>query len=468
MKRKLWFKLTGSFAILILSCSIIIALSINIATINYYKSLVNKNDLNLARELSFQIGVYYEAMGSWNGIREVLERFPFGPGFVTLHMRNMQPGQMMMGDMFSRIVLTDNNNNIIADTVRGGESKLIGNIKDGLPVYADNRQVGILYVGSMISSGLKPLEEKYLRSVNISIIVTTIVIMIIALILGTILISQITKPLKQFSAATESIASGNYNIKVDIPNKDELGEMALSFNLMADSLLESENWKKQLISNSAHELRTPVSLIQGHLEMMLEGVYKINKENIKSLYTESQRLARLISELENLSNVESGKPDLKKEIKNINEIAEHSTEIFQPLADEKNIKFNFITETDILNVYADVQKAGQVFSNIISNALRYSPVKSVIEIDIKRIKNKPDFAKVSIKDSGPGIPEEELEKIFERFYRVESSRNRESGGSGLGLSICSSIIKLHGGKIWAEKNMKKGACFCFTLPLVKE
>jgi signal transduction histidine kinase len=467
MKRRLWFKLTGSFAVLILICSIIIAVSINISTFNYYKNLINKNDLNLARELSFQIGMYYEVMGSWEGIRELIERFPFGPGFMPMHMGNMNPGDII-GDVFSRIVLTDNDNNIIADTVRGSYGKLTGNIKNGYPVYAFDRQVGILYVGSMISSGLKPLEEKFLNSVNISIIITTALIIILAIILGTILISQITKPLKQFSAAAQSISAGNYDIHVKIPNKDELGEMALSFNSMADSLKETENWKKQLISNSAHELRTPVSLIQGHLEMMLEGVYKINKENIRSIYTETERLARLISELESLSTAESGKLELKREKADIFRIAEHSIEVFQPLADEKEIKFTLFSESKRFKVFADIQKAGQVFSNIISNAIRYSLLKGRIEIEIKRSEDDSAFVKISIKDSGPGIPDKDLEKIFERFYRVESSRNRESGGSGLGLSICSSIIKLHGGRIWAEKNIKKGACFCFTLPLVKE
>jgi len=468
VKRRLWLKLTGSFAVLILSGSIIMAVIINISTRNYYNSFINKNDMNLARELSLQIGSYYEAAGSWEGIKDELEKFPFGPGFMPMHMHNMQPRQMMRNDMFPRIVLTDMEDIIIADTEANSSLKLSNTHKDGLSVYADNKQIGFLYIGSMIKPGLKPLEETFLRSVNFAIIITTIIIIMIALILGTILISQITKPLKELTDAAESIARGNLLVRVEIPNEDELGEMAGSFNFMAESLLKAEQWKQQLISDSAHELRTPVSLIQGQLEMMLEGVYKISKKNINSIYQESKRLTLLISELDNLSNADSGKLFLKIENKYIKEIAEHSIEMFQPLADEKGIKLVLNIQDYELRVNVDVQKIQQVFSNLLSNAVRYSPDNSTIEISIKSFREEKGYIKVCIKDNGHGIRPENLEKVFERFYRIDSSRNRESGGSGLGLSICSSIIKLHNGRIWAEPGMKKGACLCFTLPVVKK
>ncbi len=467
MKRKLLLKLTGSFAVLILSGSIIIAVIINIATANYYNSLINKNDMNLARELSLELGSYYEARGSWEGIDEELSNFPFGQNMMPMHMRNMQPRSMMRSEMFPRIVLTDTENIIIADTEKKGSFKLSDTNKQGLPVYADEQLVGFLYVGSMIKSGLKPLEENFLRSVNFAIILTTVIIIVIALILGTFLISQITSPLKELTVAAENIAEGNFNVRVKIPNKDELGEMAGSFNLMAESLLKAEEWKQQLISNSAHELRTPVSLIQGYLEMMLEGVYEINKENISSIYQESKRLTRLISELSNLSNADSGKLFLKKEIKNIKEIAQHSIEIFQPLADENGIKLLLKTGNNELFANVDIQKIQQVFSNLISNALRYTKENGVIEIIVQNYSEDKNFIKISIIDNGPGIPANQLEKVFERFFRIDSSRNRESGGSGLGLSISQEIIKLHSGKIWAAPDFKTGACFCFTLPSIK-
>lgn len=469
MKRKLWLKLTGSFAVLILSGSIIIAVIINIATANYYNSLINNNDMNLARELSLEIGLYNEVLGSWEGIGEVLSNFPFGQNMMAMHMRNMQPHSMTRSEIFPRIVLTDTENIIIVDTEENGSLELSDTNKQGLPVYANKQLVGFLYVGSMIKPGLKPLEESFLRSVNFAIILTTVIIIVIALILGTFLISQITSPLKELTVAAENIAEGNLNVRVKISNKDELGEMAGSFNLMVESLLRTEEWKQQLISNSAHELRTPVSLIQGYLEMMIEGVYELNKENINSIYEESKRLTRLISELQSLSNADSGILILKKEDKDIIEIAKHSIEIFQPLADEKGIKLLIRTENKELFANVDIQKIQQVFSNLFSNAIHYSPDNSTIEIYLAGFSNAgyKKYIKVCIKDYGLGIPDSELEKVFERFHRIDSSRNRESGGSGLGLSISQEIIRLHSGKIWIESEYKTGACFCFTLPSIK-
>ena len=244
-----------------------------------------------------------------------------------------------------------------------------------------------------------------------------------------------------------------------------MGDLAKGFNLMAESLQKAENWKRQIIADSAHELRTPVSLIQGHLEMMLEGVYTIDKKGIKTIFDETVLLTSLISELQELSSAEAGQTTLVMEKLALEEIIESAKNTFKASLEEKKIKFRINIESTLPEVLADRQKLYQVLLNIISNSLKFTPDRGLINISAWSGKASGNVS-VAIEDSGPGIPPEERLKIFDRFYRIDKHRNRDSGGSGLGLAISREIIRNHEGAIEAVDPLSgKGTRILITLPV---
>ncbi len=279
------------------------------------------------------------------------------------------------------------------------------------------------------------------------------------------LVKHITSPVTALHKASDSIAKGDFKIRVNIYRHDELGDLANGFNLMAESLEAAEKWKQRIIADSAHELRTPVSLIQGHLEMMLEGVYPMDREGIQTIFDETLLLTSLISELQELSSTEAGNTSLEMEKISLEDLIKSVINNFKAKMDEKNINLDINVEEGLLKVLADRQKLYQVLLNIISNSLKFTPVDGLVTISTWLDKTIGSFF-LSIEDSGPGIDPEERTKIFDRFYRIDKHRNRDAGGSGLGLAISSEIISRHGGTIEAvDPIIGKGTRILITLPV---
>ncbi|MCF6335181.1 MAG: ATP-binding protein, partial [Spirochaetales bacterium] len=237
------------------------------------------------------------------------------------------------------------------------------------------------------------------------------------------------------------------------------------FNTMTESLRAAENWKKQIIADSAHELRTPVALIQGHLEMMLEGVYEINREGIQTLYDETLLLSSLISELQKLSSEEASRSILTKEPFRVEDFFESVKSAFKAKFEEAGISFKTSIDPEVSLLNADWQRLHQVFLNLIANSIRYTPSGGTIRISAEKDVSLKSI-KFAVEDSGCGVPREERSKIFNRFYRVDKHRNRDNGGSGLGLSISREIINNHAGTIEAvDPLFGSGTRIQIVLPL---
>jgi two-component system, OmpR family, phosphate regulon sensor histidine kinase PhoR len=226
-----------------------------------------------------------------------------------------------------------------------------------------------------------------------------------------------------------------------------------------------EEIRKDFVANVSHELRTPVSNIQGYAETLLQGALddRINaKEFIAVIHSDSQRLAVLINDLLDLSKIESGKMALNLELNNLKEIVDDACSKIQKKINEKAINFNVAIPDNAKTIYCDKEKIAQAVLNLAENAVKYTPEKGTVKIEASKGNG---FIKVDVIDSGIGIPEEHIPRIFERFYRVDKARSRELGGTGLGLSIVKHIVQTHSGEVWVHSIPSKGSTFSFTIPV---
>lgn len=318
---------------------------------------------------------------------------------------------------------------------------------------------------STVAFVMGPSEETFLASVHKSLIWVGIAVLITGLTASYAVARSITVPLRNLSRAAEQIEKGNYNQKVPVETKDEVGHLAAIFNRMAETLTVNASLRRQFLANIAHELRTPLAIIQGHLEGMVDGVIETSHEQLSSLHEEAIRLNRLITDLRDLSLAEVRQLTLEKRITDVNQIVSRAVYMLKPLADGKNIYVSCNLDESLPEIKADADRISQVFYNILVNAIRYSRTQSIIKVVTvqEEIEGQP-WIKISFEDNGPGIAKEDITHIFDHFYRGDKSRDRKSGGSGLGLAIVKQLVEIHGGQVAVESKLGKGSIFQVLLP----
>ena len=295
---------------------------------------------------------------------------------------------------------------------------------------------------------------------------------LIAAILASFFISrQVVTPMLHMMSLSQRIAEGEYQERLALPGgqqadqTDELGQLALRFNQMADKLEKTETMRRQLIGDVTHELRTPLTAVKGYLEGLMDGVLPADPETYEQIHSEIDRLQRLVNDLQELSRVEAGAIQLNLAPVPPERLIERIQSTFGRQFEDKNIQLVTDVETGLPNLFVDKDRIIQVLTNLAGNALQYTPNGGKVSISVRREKSEILFA---VKDTGIGISTEQLTFIFNRFYRTDKSRNRASGGSGIGLTIAKALVQAHQGKIWAESNGEgNGSTFSFLIPLPK-
>ncbi len=290
-----------------------------------------------------------------------------------------------------------------------------------------------------------------------------------AVVVSLIVSRQVVAPIRQMMFASQRIADGHYDERVDVPGDiagdgvDELAQLALSFNQMAAKLETTEDMRRQLIGDVAHELRTPLTTIKGSMEGLMDGVLTADVQTFQQIHRETDRLQRLIDDLQELSRVEAGAYKMNLRSREVQDLVEITKTTLIHQFEEKGVALNIELDPGLPLVYADEDRIGQVLLNLVGNALQYTPAGGVVTI---RARQERDEVLISISDTGVGIADEHIDQIFTRFYRVDSSRSRSVGGSGIGLTIAKHLTEAHGGRIWAESpGVDQGSTFTFTLPV---
>jgi two-component system, OmpR family, sensor histidine kinase BaeS len=274
---------------------------------------------------------------------------------------------------------------------------------------------------------------------------------------------RIASPVIRLARASHRIAEGHYAERVGVGSSDELGELCLSFNSMAAALGATEQRRAELIGDVAHELRTPLATLRGYLEGLMDGVVAPSDQTWARLHAETGRLQRLVDDLQELSRAEAGQLMLHSRPLDAARLAQDAVERLGPAYAEKGIRLETDLATGLPTVLADADRTAQVLTNLLDNALRYTAAPG--RVCVKVASGGGRNVAISVSDTGVGILPEHLSRIFERFYRVDKSRSRAMGGSGIGLTIARALIEAMGGRLWAESpGAGRGATFTFTLP----
>jgi histidine kinase len=296
-----------------------------------------------------------------------------------------------------------------------------------------------------------------------ALVVAALMATVAGLATSLLLMREILRPLREIARSSQRIAAGHYDERVVLPASDELAAMAASFNQMAAALEQVEQQRVTLIGNVAHELRTPLAGLEGYLEGLFDGVLRNDPETLSTMQHEVRRLRRLVDDLQTLSRVEAGQVQLHFERVDLAGIVQRVMAQLRPQVLARCLEFELEKPDLALPVYADDDRTAQILLNLIGNAIRYTPDSGCITI---RVATADGNAQVIVQDTGIGIPAEALPYIFERFYRVDQSRARSSGGSGIGLTIARHLAWAMGGEITATSaGLESGSTFTLTLPL---
>lgn len=405
---------------------------------------------------------YHVQNGSWDGVEYLFvqtndrdDRQAPGMGMgPSPHMVMMQP--FTLADRYG-IVIVSNGRYLAGEKIPKEE------LDRGEVIIENGEVIGILVPLGVPYQG-NPRELEFINRTNLTLIYGALIGAVIALLLGIFLSRTLARPIRELTRATHAVSQGNLLQQVTVRSNDELGELAQAFNKMSAELSRSVNARKQMTADIAHELRTPLSLILGHAEAVHDGVLPPTRENFEIIRDEAMRLEHLVNDLRTLSLADAGELSMTIQPVEPDRLVNEAAARYQVESQKKNIVLALEIDLPLPSMKADPGRITQVLTNILDNALRHTPEGGIIILSAKQT---DQHIEIAVQDGGPGVPPEDLERIFERFYRVDSSRQRGgelSGGTGLGLAIAKSIVQAHDGQIWAESVAGKGLRIVISLP----
>ena len=430
-----------------------------------FDTFVKANDVEDSEPIASSLAEFYKSNKSWAGLQEFMDRMDVS----TDDSRDFRhPGPTGLP-----VVITDRLGNVIYSGLYEKDQKqqtdLPARLKtaEATPVIGTDGIVGYVFLKSMIFRNYNPRERDFILSLAENLGLSLLVSLVLTILLSIFLSIRFSRAVERLNDGVGKVANGELQTKVELDRTDEIGELAVNFNRMADHLLQSEKARQNLLADIAHELRTPVSIIQANLEMIMEGVYQADEAKFRALYKETKLLTSLISSLRTLSDLEVGISGMEPQEIQLEGFVRESCEKMEAVFKDRNITiFHDLPGKNL--VYADESKLGQVIGNILSNAVKYGPADSVLSVSSElTVTEGQDRIKITFADGGEGVPSESLDKLFDRFYRVDQSRSRNSGGRGLGLAISRSIIEKSGGAMGAYNRESGGLAVWFQLPLTR-
>ncbi len=435
-------KLLASFFLVIAIAVGTIAYISSNSAINQFDRYVSRDQAERYQRLALTFTNYYRYMGSWNEVTSLTEK---------------------VSQMYSeRIILTDPSGAVIGDTageLTGTRVNKDWSNKSVRLTYGDI-QIGKIYIKTQERS---PLQKTFINSVNKSVITGGLIAGVFGIILALLFSRNILKPIRELTRATKEMKGGDLDQRVDTSAGGEIGKLGDSFNELANRLKEQKTLREEMVSDVAHELRNPLSNVQGYLEGLKEGMVEPSKHVFESLHQQSLVLSRLVDDLRDVNRAKADQLQLDKREIVLEDIIAKEIEAIktQANAEEVTIEEN-LGGPSLVN--ADPERITQVIRNLLDNGLTHTPPGGKIHL---KTHSSEEVVVTTITDDGDGIPEEELPHIFDRFYRVDKSRSRGTGGTGLGLTISKEIVEAHEGEITARSKEGEGSTFEFTLPLAE-
>ncbi|WP_298200125.1 ATP-binding protein [Desulfosporosinus sp.] len=376
------------------------------------------------------------------------------------------PGELLLEPRFMERVLNGENVVFAGKIAEVNEEIFLV----AVPLKEDKTVIGSV----VIYSNLKDLIH-HVNSFKGIALIGALIGIVLATVLSIFVSRKMIRPLVRMEETARHIAEGEFGKQIQVASDDEVGRLSRSFNRMSTQLREKieaierlDSLRQELLSDVSHELRTPLTIIQGFSEAVLDGLVKSKEQEhlyLSNIIDESERLRRLVDDLLDLKGMEAAKTFDEMEYVVLNKLALITVERLKHMANSKEIKLTLTVPEQNITVWGNIDRLKQVLTNLLDNAIKHSEAGGSVRVELG-IKNKYTF--ISVRNSGPGIPWEELENIWERFYKVDKSRSRRGTGTGLGLSIVKKIVEMHGGKVSASSEPGQGAVFTFYLPLAEQ
>jgi two-component system sensor histidine kinase BaeS len=440
------------------------ALYIQNRTKNAFDKFIQEQDQQVLTQTLVE---YYQTYGSWEGVDQVFKGATLYRGSMMENMKgeNHQgpPQERMRGG--PPYVLTTATGLILAggsnhSGYQPGEVLSHKELQESIELESEGESIGLLVVVPF-PLPRNTLEQKFLSSLQRGLMISSLATLLIALILGGILIQSFTQPIRKLANATEAVARGDLGYQVEINTQDELGRLAASFNSMSTDLDKADQARKQMTADIAHDLRTPLSVLHGYTEAMNEGKLEGTPEIYQVMHQQAQHLNYLIEDLRTLSLLDSD--ELSFQIENIDPtlILNQVMAAFQTITKEKELNIHLEISEDLPRADLDPDRLTQVLGNLISNAIKVLTPGGEIKIVAKGIE---DALEIQVMDTGPGIEEDHLPHIFDRFYRADKARKTGDGSSGLGLAITKKLVEAQGGSITVESKVGVGTTFRLQFP----
>ena len=443
---KLTSKLTLAFLLVSLIAIGLAAVFIWTATSNEFnKYLVDQRQ----EQFVAVVTGYYQANGNWRGVD------------VALREQGLLPPANHPGVEPQPFALVDQNRVVI---IPGGQYQRGQKIQKGTLAKGIGIEINGLVVGTVLATGQTPvrnaIEDKYLASINQSLLLAAFGGALIALLLGIFLARALTQPVRDLMEATRSLAQGKLEQPVPVRSTDELGQLAASFNQMSADLARANHSRRQMTADIAHDLRNPLTVIGGYLESLQDGKLPPTPERFATMQAEVGHLQHLVDDLRTLSLADAGELVLHRQSVVPGDLLKRVAAAYRLRADEQGIHLDVDAQSGLAETSLDVERMEQVLGNLVSNALRYTPEAGEIRLTARQADG---CLVLSVQDNGEGILPDTLPHIFERSYRGDPSRSGDE--SGLGLAIVKSIVELHGGRIQVKSKPGEGCLFSITIPV---
>ncbi|HKG21834.1 MAG TPA: ATP-binding protein [Blastocatellia bacterium] len=438
----------------------------------------SESDLSPAGDILVE---HFNRAGSWEGVEDVLKRVGLIAGKRLILVDDRGGIAATTGPELSGAVIEPSGENSVA--IRWAESRRVESPEDSSVRLVENDErvilgpaqvrltgrtgnaIGTLYLLPSDSPESMRNQALFVSSLNRTLLLGVLAIIALALTVTFALSRRILAPVEALTGAVRRMANGELDQKIEARSRDEIGDLTRSFNSMADSLTRLERLRRNLVNDVAHELRTPLTNIRCHLETVQDGLAAPDAEFIASLHEEVMLLGRIVDDLQELALAESNQLRLERRPISIKDEIEQAINTFHPRALALGIDLRFDGSNPLPQVYADPGRIAQILRNLLSNAVTHTPPGGLIEVSARAFDSAVE---VIVSDTGPGISQEHLPNIFERFYRTDISRERATGGAGLGLPIVKQLVLAQGGNIRAESEVGIGSTFAFSLPIHTE
>ena len=451
--RSLVLKLPLAFLCVGLIGAVFLALVVRQRTQVEFDQFVKNRDESRIVEI---LSDYYQTNESWTGVERIFTQIGNFTQSKDAGIRRLLQSLVVILVDSDEIAIYSNRPGYVGKVIPSHEIRL------ATPIEMNGELVGWLITRpapNLFERGIP--ERNFIASINKAILTGALAAVLVALLLGGFLAYTITRTLCELTTATQKVAAGDLGYQVEVRSKDELGELATSFNQMSADLAQSNQTRRQMTADIAHDLRSPLSVILGYTEALSDGKLEGSPDVYKVMHTEAGQLSHLIDDLRMLSLADSGELPMNFQPIAPYELLRDIARVYARQAERKNITLSVDADTDLQKVKVDPNRMTQVLGNLMSNALRYTPEGGEIVLGGS---SENGFVSLFVRDNGSGIPEEELPFIFNRFYRSDKAR-QQSGETGLGLAIAKSLVELQGGSISAESEVGGGTTIVMFLPV---